>query len=653
MVYEGISFKIAANWVSKLYKLLLKIKQEKQSEIDSISDIFGNPFDLAKNYIEPDCQQFNPADETQFDSNVIRHPVFNYLEDVFFSGHKPSDGKNQLFILSDAGMGKTSLLVMLKLAHITSFWPQDYKCSLLKLGTSSIDEIRKIKGRQNHVIFLDALDEDPLAWKDIRNRIKNILSETRTFFRVIITCRTQFFSANDDPFDRRGQVEVEDYLCPVIFLSLFSDSQVKRYLENRFILNDSRTGTTKADEIYKIINKMGSLRCRPMLLSHAEDLLESEETNWSEFNVYQALVRAWLHRERRKEIWQSIGDPPTVESLLSVSKLVAESLQRSNRHTLNENMLQSLINKHPEAKYLKSIKVEGRSLLNKDSEGNFRFSHYSIQEFLLVKGIIDGDFIEISSFRSSNQIIKFIISWIGDDTHKKRTFKWNILDFSKYAFSSMDFSCSDLRNCNFKNIEFIDTNFSDSDLSRADLRGSNIKESTLSNANLYKAIIDGSTKFPEGFQIPDSVLLIQPKTKLIGENLSNISLYEADLSNSTIKNVVLDEANMEEAKFKGANLFEVSLCNATAIKAKFSDSKLEKVDFSGSNLQKCDFADATITNSNFNDCDLRKSIFTNSKFLKVSFKNANLIDANFGNAKFEKCDMDNVLWEDETHVSRR
>ncbi|MCK4824934.1 pentapeptide repeat-containing protein [bacterium] len=655
MGFNEFSFNIAVPWISKLYELLLKIRKERKTEIDYLSNVFGNPVELAKYYIEPDCQQFNPADDSQDDSNVIRQEVFNYLQDVFLGGYKSGGGKNQLFILSDAGMGKTSLLVMLKLAHITSFWPKGYECLLLKLSSSTIDDIRQIKGRQNHVLLLDALDEDPMSWKNIRKRIKEILNETKTFYRVIITCRTQFFTAKDDPFNRRGQVEVEDYLCPVIFLSLFSDKQVKKYLDKRFCIESSQKDNKKAETVYSIINKMGSLRCRPMLLAHAEDFMESENKNWSEYKVYDVLVRAWLLREKRKDIWQKMEKQPNIDILLSICKRVAGALQKSEKPFLDEPLLQSLIKKHPETDLLKLIDVEGRSLLNKNSEGNFRFSHYSIQEFLLVKGIIEGDFISRASIRCTNQMVRFAFSWIGDDDKKKNKFKWSVLQFDGISFEAKNFSFLNLRECDFKGFDFNDVDFSQSDMEYADIRGSNLSQSTLEGAKLYRTIVDTNTRFPSEFKIPDEVLRLQPKIALIDVDLSNIDFFGVNLSNSKIERVILNGANLQEANFGGATLVNVSLRDTNGSKSKFDGSNLINIDFYGSNLMNCNFKDACFNNVNFSNCKLNDSKFNSSSGDKISFNNSMLSNAQFYDISYKNDTwVGSVLWDDdEDRVSRR
>ena len=675
MVYDELNFKIAAHCITKLYELLLKKRKERQEEINYISDFFGDPIELAMYYQEPDCQQFNPADDTKYDGNVIRHPVFNYLEDVFLSGNKPGgDGKNQLFVLSDAGMGKTSLLVILKLTQITSFWPKGYDCSLLKLGPSTIDDIRKIDGRQHHVLLLDALDEDPMSWSENLKRIKDILNETETFYRVIITCRTQFFTAKDDPFNRRGQVEVADYLCPVIFLSLFTDRQVKDYLKKRFKIKYKQKSAEKVAAVLSIINKMGSLRCRPMLLSHAEDLLESNDVIWSEYNVYEALVRVWLHRERRKKIWKDIGDPPTIEMLLSICKHVAEALQRTQKLSLDESMLKNLISSHPEAMFLELIDVEGRSLLNKDSEGKFRFSHYSIQEFLLVKGIVDGDFKDRSSIRATNQILRFALSWISEDSKKRNLFRWNILEYREISFAGFNLSYLDFRGSDLRGLNFNDVNFSGTDLRNTDIRGTNFERSTFDDVKLDRAIIDEHTKFPLGLEVPASVLRIEPKTRLNGVDLSGIDLSGVDLSGSVMTELILDGANIKQANlknvemhdvslknsdvsnsnFNGSQIGNVSLYNANLRGSKFRKAQLNKIDFSASNMRECDFSEANINEVDFCECNLRDSNFYSAKGKKISFKDSMLINVRFVSSELEDCNMDTAEFYDENEfVSRR
>ncbi|MEM7019351.1 MAG: effector protein PipB, partial [Pseudomonadota bacterium] len=214
---------ISIETAQKLAKRLQKMSGERRQEIIRIGDTFGDPELLAKYYVQPNCQHHNPAD---YDEDEVRSPVYTPAFDsvnTFMSGDMPTrDGRTQLFVLSDAGMGKTSLLTMLKLTHLTSFWPQGYECILLKLGEDTLETIETIENRSKKVLLLDALDEDPTAWDNIKNRLLDLLKATALFHRVIISCRTQFFPEKElDPFGRPGQVRIEGFACPMLFVSPF------------------------------------------------------------------------------------------------------------------------------------------------------------------------------------------------------------------------------------------------------------------------------------------------------------------------------------------------------------------------------------------------------------------------------------------------
>ena len=185
--------------------------------------------------------------------------------------------EKHLFVLSDAGMGKTALLTMLKLAHLTSFWPKKTICILKKLGENTINELTEIKDRTKTILLLDSLDEDTQAFGRVTERVLEILKETQNFEKVIITCRTQFFpKVEGDPFGRENMINLGGYICPVIYLSYFSDTHVRLYLEKRFKKKFLFfSNETKMNEAADMVFRMGALKFRPMLLSFIDDLITS------------------------------------------------------------------------------------------------------------------------------------------------------------------------------------------------------------------------------------------------------------------------------------------------------------------------------------------------------------------------------------------
>jgi len=126
---EPASFITIAN-LERLIKKLASIRGAHREELDRIGDVFGDPHELARFYVEPKCQHHNPADRHEDREPVaqVQEPAFQHIDKFLRGDFAPlSDGRTQLFILSDAGMGKTSLLMMIRLMHLTAFWPRGYR----------------------------------------------------------------------------------------------------------------------------------------------------------------------------------------------------------------------------------------------------------------------------------------------------------------------------------------------------------------------------------------------------------------------------------------------------------------------------------------------------------------------------------------------
>jgi formylglycine-generating enzyme required for sulfatase activity len=393
---EALTF-VSMDWLKPLAKKLKAIRDDRIKEINSISDTFGDPKPLVRYYVEPKCQHHNPADyhEDEAPISFVKTPVFTTINDFLNKEVTTRDGRTQMFILADAGMGKTSLLVMLKLTHLLRFWPSDYDCLLLKLGPDSLDVVHKHANKANTVLLLDALDEDPAAWGNIEQRLIELLQETTHFRRVLISCRTQFFpETGADPFGNPGRVTVGGFICPMLFLSLFDDRQVHEYLCRRFPdpwhyqLTGSKNKLRLRAE--QLLMSMRSLRFRPLLLAYIKDLLDANRPQWDEYAIYDALLETWLLREVNKLAKQGINPLPTQEDLWTSCTTVAVHLQSHGRRVLSQVELRNLVVGLPAIGHIEKLDFGGRSLMNRTSDREYRFSHYSTQEFLVVHAIVEG-----------------------------------------------------------------------------------------------------------------------------------------------------------------------------------------------------------------------------------------------------------------------
>ncbi len=480
---EPVTTYISASWLKPLWKKLKAIRGEREQEVQRIANEFVEPYDLARFYVEPNCQHHNPSDhlEDKEPRAAIKSPVFKTINDFLEGEYAVTEGgRNQMFILSDAGMGKTSLLVMLKLTQLTRFWTRQHHCELLKLGGDTLPRVQALPAPGSTVLLLDALDEDITAWGKIEHRLLEILTHTSKFRRVIISCRTQFFPETAaDTFANPGRVKLGGFVCPMLFLSLFDNAQVEKYLDKRY--PDTWVhwfqANTKREKAQRSVEKMKDLRCRPMLLAHIEDLVESTVTDWTEYGVYEALVQAWLDREETKFHKQG-RDDITAASLFHASVLVAEQMRRNRSRFLTEAQLDQQMINHPELKQLTEIKFGGRSLLNRNAVGDYRFSHFSIQEFLEAEQVMQAgahqDRLEVPQL-ASEKVIRFVLDGRAKDCPAKP------LVLRGLNLARFDLKGLDLRDCDF----------SHSDLSGADLSSARLDRAVLRNTRLTGANLVG------------------------------------------------------------------------------------------------------------------------------------------------------------------
>ena len=99
MAAELISFGTVAKWISQLWRELKKIRKYRHEELEKINDIvFGDPVEIARYYVEPDCQDRNPADTKEEDSLLSTTPVMK--SSILFFVKKASGSKAETRCLS-------------------------------------------------------------------------------------------------------------------------------------------------------------------------------------------------------------------------------------------------------------------------------------------------------------------------------------------------------------------------------------------------------------------------------------------------------------------------------------------------------------------------------------------------------------------------
>lgn len=334
-------------------------------------------------FVEPDCQSVDPSGGEDFRKVFsTREPAFSAL-DKLLSSHAT---EKHSIVLADSGMGKTTLLLNYFARHYRRK-RRKVELAIVPLGSEHADrQITSIQHPADTMLLLDAFDEDTLAIQDHRERLDVLLTLTAEFRHVLITCRTQFFEREDETPKETGLVRVgptrpgqsREYTFLKVYISPFNDLQVNRYLRRRFPLWNLR----KRRKAREIASKTPDLTMRPMLLAHIEDLLESNADCIYSTQIYESMIEAWLTRER------PFVNPENLRRFsaeLAVDIYMKRKLRGSERIPPAEaSLLASRL-----AIPLQGWQLRGRSLLNRDADGNLKFAHRTIMEYLFVTKFVE------------------------------------------------------------------------------------------------------------------------------------------------------------------------------------------------------------------------------------------------------------------------
>lgn len=432
--------------LSKVYNLIKKATLYRNQRLlnKDLNPFFSsNDVDKATRfYISSKYQNVSPSEDEEPGRNYIASAK-NYLIPLFLKKVFPkatSDNKYYI-ILADSGMGKSTMMINLYLSYKNKitlpFSKPKYQIKLFPLGSQNIlEEIKKVVDKERTILLLDAFDEDIKAVLNYEERLKDILDTTWQFRTIVITCRTQFFPTEKEVPHMTGYFshgESGEYKFQKLYLSIFDDNDIKKYLKKRFPIYKPWQWQ-KYKRAKKIAQKSPNLVIRPMLLSHIEDLVvENRNYNYS-YEIYQALINRWIERESSKPgIRAKFGSTENYKKILySFSKNLAIDMYTnriirggyyiSKEDNFGGNLELNL--QDIEADHFKLSETERRSksLLNRNANGLYKFSHKSILEY-------------------------FIAEHLNSNTDLLLNFDFEGMDAVRYFCS--EFFFEDLRKCKF------------------------------------------------------------------------------------------------------------------------------------------------------------------------------------------------------------
>lgn len=332
-------------------------------------------------YIDPACQVVDPSGAEDFRRIYpVRQNLFEVVDDVL---NKQTVNKFSL-VLGDTGMGKTSFLLNYYARHWQNARQRKrFSISLIPLGAGNAEaKIAAVDNKADTVLFLDALDEDTLAIANHKQRFRQLVEASSRFRHVLITCRTHFFKHEDEIPKQAGIIKVgpigpgdtREYAINKLYLSPFSEEQIRRYLWRRFPLWQPR----RRRSAFALVKKIEDLPARPMLLAQIELILSlGEECRYS-FQIYEQMIQSWLNRER------GIAEPAALREFCECLAVdIFANREKRGAEKITEAELPSLANTFGiEPPRIDQIRT--RSLVNRDAQGNLKFAHRSIMEYLFV-----------------------------------------------------------------------------------------------------------------------------------------------------------------------------------------------------------------------------------------------------------------------------
>lgn len=366
-------------------------KKRKIAEDESASSFVGQfnddeIKDAVAGYIVPHCSPSDPANREgeEFLADT-RESIFS-----FFDRNVESAKRSYNLLLSDTGMGKTSFCINY-FVHLKNKYPHMGTCLISLSSPDSLTHLDKIKNKSQSILIADALDEDIESTGRGRDRLSDVLSAASDFQMVIITCRSQYFMA-DDAIPRetplpvlipRALGQTQNFSLVRSYISPFDKKEINRYISKHFPFWQPWKIPSRLRAV-KLAEEIPDLAYRPMLLDRLPELVR-ENTNSDElYDLYDFMVEGWLKRESR---WI---DTDRLRQISDELALYIYSRMPGNRGRISHDEIQYVAKNHsgsdPDWKHLSA-----RSLLNRDSQGQFKFVHKSILEFLLVRLAVLGD----------------------------------------------------------------------------------------------------------------------------------------------------------------------------------------------------------------------------------------------------------------------
>ena len=506
--------------LSVVVPLYLKFKRDNNINRDLKKWLSRDTIKSLNYYVNTRGQQVDPCENDEIKKNqefsITIKLISFFIKDVF-----KNNIPNQYFIiLADSGMGKTTFMIKLYKKYRKK-WFKGFNINLIPLSyANALSNIDEIEDQRNTILLLDGLDENPSAMENYEEFMHELLDKTEMFYKVIITCRTQFFpNEKAEPYET-GKIMFatnnKKNIFYKIYISPFNNEDITYYLRKKFKFFENK----KREKAKKIVEKCPYLMVRPMLLSYIEDFIISEREYSYLFQIYEQLVENWVEREAvSSEVLYGFTKQTAIEMFCNNSIYITSEGMSTLCQNYNIN--------------LKNIEARSKSLLNRNGLGQYKFAHKSIYEYVLAKEAIQNDdFRKIYDFTNFDMARIFLREMLEKDL-KDALVEYNIrFNFSRLHISNINFTGKNLTDSIFNESVFENCKFCNCEMSNIELVKCEFLNCDMTQINLFMAVGEES-QFNNCILKDANLNLINLKRcNVINSNLSHSIFRNADIFNS-------------------------------------------------------------------------------------------------------------------------
>lgn len=204
-----------------------------------------------------------------------------------------------------------------------------------------------------------------------------------------------------------------------------------------------------------------------------------------------------------------------------------------------------------------------------------------------------------------------------------------------------------LKGVNLTGYDFTGMDFTDQDFSGAILNEAIFKNTILNNANLSKAICNGTDFTGASIKHADFTKIILNGVTFTDATCTGTNFTKAIFTKTDLSNTALDECNVEHALFNESQLINVSACQLLAKHTVFEKSILDGAKFNESTIPNTIFSNTSVEDVDFSNITGKALTFWKTtgedvKFVGAEIPSIRIVEENslnginFQNAKMKK-----------------